>query len=123
MEFRIGINVGDIVVDGEQIHGDGVNVAARVQALADVGGIFISGTVYDQIKNKLALEYESLGEQAVKNIADPVRVYRVALHKVSSPLVGEDQLQSRARQQAAGAPLPHGRGSASELPPPREEAI
>ncbi|MBI3302494.1 MAG: adenylate/guanylate cyclase domain-containing protein [Deltaproteobacteria bacterium] len=88
MEFRIGINLGDVMVEGEQIYGDGVNVAARLQGLADAGGIFISGTVYDQIENKLPLQYEYLGEQAVKNIARPVRVYRVLI-EVPSPLVGE----------------------------------
>ena len=77
MEFRIGINIGDVVVEGEQIYGDGVNVAARIQSLADVGGISLSGTVYDQIENKLALNYEYLGEQAVKNITKPVRVWRI----------------------------------------------
>ncbi|NOT57278.1 MAG: adenylate/guanylate cyclase domain-containing protein, partial [Deltaproteobacteria bacterium] len=77
MAFRIGINVGDVVAQGEELYGDGVNVAARLQALADAGGIFIAGTVYDQVKNKLALNYEALGEQLVKNIADPVRVWRV----------------------------------------------
>src|SRR2546425_3090811 len=76
MEFRLGINVGDVMVDGEQIYGDGINVAARLQGLADPGGIFIAGTVYDQVKNKLALHYEDLGEQPVKNIAEPVRVWR-----------------------------------------------
>src|SRR5713226_8787141 len=116
MEFRIGINVGDVVVDGEQIHGDGVNIAARLQALADPGGIYISGTVYDQVRNKLALEYVDLGEQTVKNIAEPVRVYRIAM-EIPSPLVGEGQLQSRARQQAGRSPLPHGRGSDSDLSP------
>src|SRR5712692_8431456 len=77
MEFRIGINLGDVMVDGEQIYGDGVNVAARLQSLADAGGIFIAGTVYDQIENKLPLQYEYLGEQAFKNIAKPVRVWRI----------------------------------------------
>src|SRR5437899_1130180 len=76
--FRVGIDVGD-VVEEEQIYGDGVNVAARLQGLADAGGIFISGTVYDQIENNLALSYESLGEQTVKNIAKSVRVYRVRI--------------------------------------------
>ena len=79
MDFRIGINLGDVIVEGERIYGDGVNVAARVQSLAEGGGIAISGTVYDQIENKLALRYESLGEHAVKNIAKPVRVYRVLM--------------------------------------------
>src|SRR5262245_23841512 len=86
MEFRLGINVGDVVVEGEQLYGDGVNVAARLQALADVGGIFISGTVYDQIENKLALNYEYLGEQAVKNIAKPVRVWRVVMDEAAAAL-------------------------------------
>jgi adenylate cyclase len=69
MEFRIGINLGDVMVEGEQIYGDGVNVAARLQGLADAGGIFLSGTVYDQVENKLPLQSKYLGEQAVKNIA------------------------------------------------------
>src|SRR5262245_36762068 len=77
MEFRIGINVGDVIVEGPQIYGDGVNIAARLEALAEGGGICLSGTVYDQVENKLALGYEYLGEQTVKNIAKPVRVYRV----------------------------------------------
>ena len=85
MEFRIGINLGDVMVDGEQIYGDGVNIAARLQALADAGGICISGTVYDQIKNKLGLRYEDLGEQMVKNIAEPVRVWRIRLEESESP--------------------------------------
>src|SRR3989442_6017169 len=79
MEFRIGINLGDVVVEEERLYGDGVNIAARLESLAEPGGICISGTVYDQMKNKLALEYASLGEQAVKNIAEPVRVYRVRM--------------------------------------------
>src|SRR6266852_5497 len=79
MEFRIGINLGDVMVDGEQIYGDGVNVAARLESLADPGGICISDTVHAQIKNKLALAYEDLGAQSVKNIAEPVRVFRVML--------------------------------------------
>lgn len=79
MEFRIGVNLGDVVEEGDNILGDGVNVAARVQSLADAGGISISGTAYDQIKNKLAFGYEFLGEQTVKNIKEPVRVYRVRM--------------------------------------------
>src|SRR6202040_1146704 len=79
MEFRIGINLGDVMVDGEQIYGDGVNVAARLESLAEPGGICISETVHEHIGNKLALRYENLGEQTVKNIAKPVRVLRVML--------------------------------------------
>ena len=77
LEFRIGVNLGDIMVEGDDIHGDGVNIAARIQALARPGGIAISGTTYDQVKTKLDLHYISLGPQKVKSIADPIRVYRV----------------------------------------------
>jgi class 3 adenylate cyclase len=83
MEFRIGINLGDVIVEGQRIYGDGVNIAARLEGLAEAGGICISGTVYDQIENKLALMYEYLGEQTVKNIAKPVRVYRVKMESSS----------------------------------------
>jgi len=77
MQFRIGINLGDVVQEEERIYGDGINIAARVEGLAEGGGICISGTVYDSIKNKLSLTYESLGEHTVKNITEPVRVYRM----------------------------------------------
>jgi adenylate cyclase len=79
MEFRIGINLGDVIAEGERLYGDGVNIAARLEGLAEAGGLCISGTVYDQVKTKLTLDYEDLGSQAVKNIAEPVRVYRVHL--------------------------------------------
>jgi adenylate cyclase len=75
IRFRIGINLGDIIVDGDDIFGDGVNVAARLEALSDPGGICISRMVRDQIRDKLAYTFEDLGEQSVKNIARPVRVY------------------------------------------------
>jgi adenylate cyclase len=77
MEFRMGINLGDVIEDDDRLYGDGVNIAARMEGLAEGGGICISGTAYDQVENKLALAYEYLGEQEVKNIAKPVRVYRV----------------------------------------------
>src|SRR5512136_1207334 len=79
MEFRIGVNLGDVVEDGEQILGDGVNIAARLESLSEAGGICISGTAFDQVGNKLELGYEYLGEQTVKNIEKPVRVYRVLM--------------------------------------------
>jgi adenylate cyclase len=79
MEFRIGVNLGDVIEDGEQILGDGVNIAARLESLSEAGGICISGTAYDQIKNKLTLGYEYHGKQTVKNISEPVRVYRVLM--------------------------------------------
>lgn len=77
MKFRIGINLGDVIAEGKRIYGDGVNIAARLEGLADVGGICISGTVYDAIESKIGLEYEFLGEQEVKNIDKPIRAYRV----------------------------------------------
>ena len=77
MEFRIGINLGDVIQEGERIYGDGVNIAARVEGLADPGGICISGSAYEQIENKLALGYDYIGEHTVKNIVKPIRVYRV----------------------------------------------
>ena len=77
MQFRIGINLGDVVEEGDRIYGDGVNIAARMEGLAEGGGICISGKVYEEVKNKLGLEYEYLGEQEVKNITEPVRAYRV----------------------------------------------
>ena len=94
MEFRIGINVGDVMVEGPQIYGDGVNIAARLEALAEGGGICISGTVYDQVENKLPLLYESLGEQTVKNIKKPVRMYRVRLagEAVAPPVREKDEV-------------------------------
>ncbi len=91
MEFRIGINLGDLIEEGNQIYGDGLNIAARIEGLAEAGGICISGTVYDQVKNKLDLGYEYMGEQSVKNLAEPVRVYWVEMKAKSSvPLMGRE---------------------------------
>jgi class 3 adenylate cyclase len=75
--FRMGINIGDVIADGDDLYGDGVNIAARLETLSQPGGLCISGPVFDQIKNKLQLDYEDLGEQTVKNIAEPLRVYRI----------------------------------------------
>ena len=77
MFFRIGVNLGDVIESEDAIYGDGVNIAARIEALAEPGGISISGSVYDQISNKLGLEFENLGEHNVKNIRTPIRIYRV----------------------------------------------
>ena len=77
MEFRIGVNLGDVIEDESRIYGDGVNIAARLQALADPGGICISKTVHEQIEDKLPLGFEYLGEKTVKNIVKPIRAYRV----------------------------------------------
>jgi adenylate cyclase len=79
MEFRIGINLGDVIEEEDRIYGDGVNIAARLEALADPGGICVSKTAFDQIETKLPLGYEYLGEQPVKNIPKPVGAYRVLM--------------------------------------------
>lgn len=79
MVFRMGINLGDIIVDDEDIYGDGVNIAARLESLAEPGGIFVSADVFNQVRNKLDLRFEALGERTVKNIPDPITVYRVRL--------------------------------------------
>ena len=77
MEFRIGVNLGDVIVDGEEIYGDGVNVAARLESLAEPGGICISDAVRTAIGRKLGFHYEDMGAQEVKNIGEPVRSYHV----------------------------------------------
>jgi adenylate cyclase len=79
IDFRIGINLGDVIVDGEDFYGDGVNIAARLEGLSEPGGIVLSGAAYDQARNKLGLAFGSLGERRLKNISEPVRVYRVLL--------------------------------------------
>jgi adenylate cyclase len=96
MEFRIGVNLGDVIEDGEQILGDGVNIAARLESLSEAGGICISGTAYDHVENKLSLGYEYLGEQTVKNIAKPVRVYRVLMDsEAAGKVIGEKNIEPR----------------------------
>ncbi len=106
MEFRIGINLGDVVVEGERIYGDGVNIAARLEGMAEGGGICISGTAYDQVEGKLSLGYEYLGEQAVKNIKKPVRAYRVEMEP------GVAALRVRGERVV----VPAGKAQALELP-------
>jgi adenylate cyclase len=102
MYFRIGINSGDVVEEGERIYGDGVNVAARVESLAEGGGISLSGTAYDQLGKKLPLGYEYLGEQTVKNIEKPVRVYRVLPEaEAAGKVIGEKRPISRQWRWAA----------------------
>ena len=99
MQFRIGINLGDVIVEGERFYGDGVNIAARLESLAVPGGICISGTVYDQVENKLALNYEYQGEQTVKNIAKPVRTYRVVMEEAAATLAEQAVLRQAQHEQ------------------------
>ncbi len=104
MEFRVGVNLGDVVEDGERIYGDGVNIAARVESLAEGGGICISGTAFDQIGKKLAVGYEYLGEQTVKNIEKPVRVYRVLMEpEAVGRVIGQERPRPRPWRNAVMA--------------------
>src|SRR5256714_12777279 len=122
IELRIGINLGDVIVEGDDLYGDGVNIAARIEALADAGGGFGSNTVHDQVRDRLPYVFEDLGEQQVKNIARPVRVYRVRdalthpdADAPGSPLsrnAGEGAERQR-REAGEGSPPP---------PPPRKTA-
>src|ERR1700736_4396049 len=77
IEYRIGVNLGDVIIETDDVYGDGVNIASRLEGIADPGQVYISGGIYEQIKHKLVCGYESLGDRKVKNITDPIRVYRV----------------------------------------------
>jgi adenylate cyclase len=105
IELRIGINLGDVIVEGDDLYGDGVNIAARIEALADPGGVLVSNTVHDQVRDRLPFVFEDLGEQQVKNIARPVRVYRVRTESPlpnPPPLAGEGS--ARGARVGAGEP-------------------
>ena len=78
--LRIGVNLGDVMVEGSDLYGDGVNIAARLEAIAEPGGILVSGTAYDHVKSKVKVGFDDLGAQTLKNIAEPVRAYRVVGH-------------------------------------------
>ena len=103
IDIRIGINLGDIVVGGDDIYGDGVNIAARLEGLAKPGGICISGTAFDHVKTKLDVGFESLGEQQVKNISEPVRTYRVLIDGVTARKVVATRPGSRRQKTIAAA--------------------
>src|SRR5437667_839407 len=102
IELRIGVNLGDVIVEGDDLYGDGVNIAARVEALADPGGVFVSNAVHDHVRDRLPFVFDDLGEHQVKNIARPVRVYRVRpalTHPAAS---------------APGSPLPRNAGEGAD---------
>src|ERR1700746_2546936 len=103
IEFRMGINVGNIIRDGRDISGDGVNVAARLEALAEPGGICVSRAVRDQVRDRLDFAFEEMGDQQVKNIARPVRVYRVG-DRAAPFEQGVRTIYSRKERQAATGP-------------------
>ena len=92
MDFRIGVNLGDVIEEEDRIYGDGVNIAARLEGLAEGGGICVSGTAFDQVKNKLPVGYQYLGKQTVKNIPDPVRAYKVLMEpEAAGKVIGEKE--------------------------------
>jgi adenylate cyclase len=99
IEFRIGINLGDVIAEEHDIFGDGVNVAARLEALAEPGGVLVSNTVHDHVRDRLPFAFEDLGEHQVKNIARPVRVYQVGDR--DAPL----SRRSRVRPRHCGYPI------------------
>jgi adenylate cyclase len=104
IQFRVGINVGDIIIDGDDIFGDGVNVAARLQTLADPGGIMVSGVVHDQVRDKLNFGFEDMGEQMVKNIARPIGVHRVSLTESVPPATLKSAVVTNNEQSPATRP-------------------
>ena len=98
LEFRIGINIGDVVQDEDRIYGSGVNVAARIEGLAEPGGVSISRSAYDQIKDKITLGYEYIGQHDVKNISEPVRVYKILMGpEDAGKLIGEEPTRVRKK--------------------------
>jgi len=103
LEFRIGVNIGDVVQDGDSLYGEGVNIAARIEGLADPGGVCISRGAYEHVKNKLKLGYEFIGEHSVKNIKDPVRVYQVLMDIEDAGKVIGEKLKPSARKWAWSA--------------------
>jgi hypothetical protein len=92
IEFRIGLNVGDIIIDDKDIYGHGVNIAARLEALAPPGGICVSRVVRDQVRDKLDFSFEDMGEQQVKNIPRPIRTHRILLTSAAVEPIGGDRL-------------------------------
>ncbi|MGV7223452.1 MAG: adenylate/guanylate cyclase domain-containing protein [Nitrospinales bacterium] len=105
MFFRIGINLGDVIEEGDRIYGDGVNITARLEGLAEEGGICISGTAYDQVKNKLPFRYDYQGEQVVKNIREPIRVYTVLIKKDDDELILGKELELPGKPSIAVLPF------------------
>ncbi len=105
LEFRIGINIGDVIQHGEQIFGDGVNIAARLESIADPGGICVSGEAYDQLKRKLEMNFEFLGEKNVKNISEPIRAYRVVVDPQRIQLSTDRRPSVRSKDKRSLIPL------------------
>jgi len=114
LEFRIGVNIGDVVQDEDRIYGDGVNIAARIEGLADPAGICVSRSAYDQIKKKLGFGFEYMGEHPVKNISEPVRVYKVLMDSEPPKLLVEEQLELPDKPSIAILPFTNMSGDPSQ---------
>ncbi len=115
MDFRIGINLGDVMVDNEELFGEGVNIAARLQSIAPVGGILMSGTAFDQVRNKLSLEFDFMGRQSVKNIAEQIPAYAVVLDPNTRP---SSQRMNRSTEARDDYQMDGNPGSIGAPPPP-----
>ena len=102
MWFRIGINLGDVMVENDDLYGEGVNIAARLQELAEPGGILISGPVYDMVRNKLSVGFEHLGQQPVKNVTEPVISYRIVLDGDARPAAAVEMRPAAVHAQPQG---------------------
>ncbi|MFC1878069.1 adenylate/guanylate cyclase domain-containing protein [Thermodesulfobacteriota bacterium] len=114
LEFRIGVNIGDVVQDEDRIYGDGVNIASRIEGLADPAGICVSRSAYDQIKKKLGFGFEYLGEHPVKNISEPVRVYKVLMDSDSPKALVDEPLELPDRPSIAVLPFDNMSGDQSQ---------
>ena len=114
LEFRIGVNIGDVAKDGDRIYGSGVNVAARIEGISDPGGICISRNTYDHVKDKLDLGFEYLGEHEVKNIKDPVRVYKILMDTESQKPLVEEKLDLPDKPSIAVLPFTNMSGDPSQ---------
>jgi adenylate cyclase len=114
MEFRIGINLGDVIEKGERIYGDGVNIAARIEGLAEAGGICITGSTYEQVEHKLPLSYEDMGSHKVKNVIRPVHVYKVSENLTSTVPKANEEPESMATPSIAVMPFVNLSGDAEQ---------
>ena len=121
IEFRVGINLGDVIIDGDDIYGDGVNVAARLEGLAPPGGVCIADVVHQMVRGRLDLAFEDLGEQQVKNIAQPVRVWRWTDDaRATAPPASR---RARSRHRSAGQALDRRAAVRQPLPRSRTRSI
>lgn len=102
MDYRIGINIGDVMEEDDDLYGEGVNIAARLQELSHAGGICISASVFEQVHNKLSVGFESIGEQLVKNISKPISVYRIDLEPVVESAPSQTEVHDQERQPREG---------------------